>query len=324
MKDGARELVDVASWASAIGTVGALGFTAFTVRRQVNREARAHDYHRRQQAKRVFVEFEGNARHANVRNDGPDAIYQVGVYVRARADDVIVAHGIVQKEVIRSGETTSFTIIEPGAENLVPIPHDAVYFTQFTDSNGYRWNRYMLGLLEEAKPLQNPEGSTSRSNARLVTLRVTKEPFNQIEVVNSGSHSIHKVHVYVLDAQNNIVTYSAMMVDTMTPGEHRRFDLSSTEPDFASAYAMRIVAEFTDASGRQWNRYMRGRLDEIGPMPMQISKRQGMTMTRKIWRPKRGSSERVQALEAIVAVRAQMSDELEPGTRAREALPPSG
>jgi hypothetical protein len=41
--------------ARAIGTVGALAFTAYTVRRQVDRERRADDYQRRIYVNRVSI-----------------------------------------------------------------------------------------------------------------------------------------------------------------------------------------------------------------------------------------------------------------------------
>lgn len=54
------QIGDAASWAGAIGTVGALAFTAYTVRRQVDRERRSDDYQRRIYANRVSITVESS------------------------------------------------------------------------------------------------------------------------------------------------------------------------------------------------------------------------------------------------------------------------
>jgi hypothetical protein len=62
-----------------VGTVGALGFTAYTLRRQVDRERRADDDQRRMYAKRVSLSIvEEPLRMAEVVNGSPDNIYMEG------------------------------------------------------------------------------------------------------------------------------------------------------------------------------------------------------------------------------------------------------
>jgi len=271
------QLGDAATWVAAIGTVGALGFTAYTVRRQVDREHRADDYQRRLYAKRVSITIENQPRHAEVLNNGPDTIYNVGVYIRARASGTVVAHGGNLQNFIAPGAIESFNFTLTEATNS-SLP-DSVCFVQFTDANGYRWNRYMMGLLEEVDQIPNPDGDQGRARAKLVRLSVV-EPFKSFDVVNGSPETIYKVRVYTVDkSSNEIVADSGAAVETITSGQHHRFNLAATGVISGMSPDVYCIAEFIDVSGRWWQRYMLGRVDEIGPMPTLVRRR-------RLWRAK--------------------------------------
>jgi hypothetical protein len=259
-------LGDAASLVGAIGAVGALGFTAYTVRRQVDRERRADDYQRRMYAKRVTIRIENSPERAEVFNDSPDTIYRVGVYVRTRSRGSVIRHSGGLQNLIAPGAKKDFNLMRtyPGDSSRP----DSVCFVQFTDANGYRWNRYMMGLLEEVEQMPNPDRDQGRANVKLVGLSVVEKSFMSFDVINGGPEAIHNVHVYTVDKlSREIVADGGAVVRVMDPGEHRRFDLAATGPSSAMSEDVYCIAEFIDASGRWWNRYMLGRIDEIGPMP---------------------------------------------------------
>src|SRR5215467_1301262 len=265
------QLGDVATWVAAIGTVGALAFTAYTVRRQVDRERRADDYQRRLFAKRVSITIENQLQYAEVFNDSPDTIYNVGVYVRARASGSVIARGGNLQNFIAPGAMNRFRFMPTDASDS-SMP-DSVCFVQFTDANGYRWNRYMMGLLEEVTQIPNPDGDQGRAYAKLVRLSVV-ERFKSFDVVNGSPETIYKVRVYTVDKSGNeIVADSGIAAEAIASGQHYRFNLAATGAVSAMSPDVYCIAEFIDVSGRWWHRYMLGRVDEIGPMPALVRRR---------------------------------------------------
>ncbi len=83
---------DVATWVSAVGTVGALVFTAFTLRRQIDRERRHDDDQRRMYAKRVSLSIvEQPLRTCEVVNGSSDNIYMITVYLEDKSSGAIIA-----------------------------------------------------------------------------------------------------------------------------------------------------------------------------------------------------------------------------------------
>jgi hypothetical protein len=103
------QIGDAASWAGAIGTVGALAFTAYIVRRQVDRERRADDYQRHIYANRVSITVENLAKHVEVINDSPDTIYNVGTYIRARSSGALIPNSGGMQNFISPGERGAST-----------------------------------------------------------------------------------------------------------------------------------------------------------------------------------------------------------------------
>jgi hypothetical protein len=259
------QLGDAASWASAIGTVGALGFTAYTVRRQVDRERRADDYQRRIYARRVSVTIENLRTRAEVFNGGPDTIYNVGVYIRARSSGSVILHGSGLQNFICPSAKQNFSLVRTDpSDSSIP---DSVCFAQFTDTNGYRWNRYMMGLLEEVEQMPAWDSDKGRAHVKLVSLSVAEEPYKSFDVVNDGPNAIYKVRVYTVGkSSDEVVADTGAVVEAMVSGEHRRFDLVTTDAISATPEDVYCIAEFVDINGRWWKRYMLGRIEEIGPM----------------------------------------------------------
>jgi hypothetical protein len=52
-----------------------------------------------------------------------------------------------------------------------------------------------------------------------------------------------------------------------------RFNLVVADQSSSMSETMYFIVEFVDGSRRRWDRYMLGRLDEIGPMPTFASRR---------------------------------------------------
>src|SRR5690242_15657302 len=73
---------DIATWVGSIGTVATLGFTAYTLRRHIDRERQNDDERRRQQARLVRISLTDAGDVATLVNDSAENIYRVRVLVK--------------------------------------------------------------------------------------------------------------------------------------------------------------------------------------------------------------------------------------------------
>jgi hypothetical protein len=127
---------DVATWVSAVGTVGALVFTAFTLRRQIDRERRHDDDQRRMYAKRVSLSIvEQPLRTCEVVNGSSDNIYMITVYLEDKSSGAIIASSGEPQSLMTPNERRRFSLIP--ADVGLPVPRAYRCFAQFTDGNGY-------------------------------------------------------------------------------------------------------------------------------------------------------------------------------------------
>lgn len=256
---------DLATWVGAVGTVGALVFTAYTLRRQIDRERRADDEHRRMYAKRVRVSInQGPIRVAEVNNDGDANIYRVGVYLVDQQTQALIARSSTLVDIVAPGTRQSFPLV-PVTQGT-KMPPSIYCFAQFTDDNGYRWSRYVMGLLSEAA---HEEGiSRKRAEALLVSLSRAGEPLSTVEVSNNGERSIHQVSVLIGDKSDGRLTaVSDTTQEAIAPGITHRFRIMPTEQGSSVPADYFCIARFTDSYGLLWNRYLMGRLDKISPDP---------------------------------------------------------
>jgi hypothetical protein len=256
---------DLATWVGAVGTVGALVFTAYTLRRQIDRERRADDEHRRMYAKRVRVSItQGPISIAEVNNDGDANIYRVGVYLVDQQTQALIARSSTLVDIIAPGTQQSFPLVPvtQGAK----LPSSIYCFAQFTDDNGYRWSRYVMGLLSETA---REEGiSRKRAEALLVSLSGVGEPPSAVEVSNDGERSIHQVSVLVRDKSDGRLTAASDTTqEAIAPGITHRFRIMPTGQGSSTPADYFCIAQFTDSYGLLWNRYLMGRLDKISPDP---------------------------------------------------------
>jgi hypothetical protein len=269
---------DLATWVGAVGTVGALAFTAYTLRRQIDRERRADDEHRRMYAKRVRVSIpQGPMNITEVNNDGEANIYRVSVYLVDRQTQALIARSYTLVDVMAPGTQQSFSLVTVilGAK----IPSSFYCFVQFTDDNGYRWSRYAMGLLSE---VAQEEGiSRKRAEALLVSLSRVGEAPSAVEVCNDSGHGIHQVSILIRDKSDGRLTaISDTIQEVIPPGITHRFSITPTEQGSSAPADYFCIAQFTDSSGLLWHRYLRGRLDKISP----DSPRDGSNTSRKILR----------------------------------------
>src|SRR5260370_37367059 len=127
---------DVATWVSAVGTVGALVFTAFTLRRQIDRERRHDDDQRRMYAKRVSLSIvEQLLGTCEVVNGSYDNIYMIAVYLEDKSSGAIIASSGEPQSLMTPNERRRFSLIP--ADAALPVPRAYRCFAQFTDGNGY-------------------------------------------------------------------------------------------------------------------------------------------------------------------------------------------
>jgi hypothetical protein len=144
---------DLATWVAAIGTVGTLAFSAYTIRRQVDRERAEDDEKRRMSARRVTLTFreEVPCGVVEVANGGNDSIYNVGVYIQGKSTHQYYAFsGDEFHDLILPGEKHRFTLTRRKLD--APTREDRFFVAQFSDSNGYCWDRYMMGRIEALDP----------------------------------------------------------------------------------------------------------------------------------------------------------------------------
>jgi hypothetical protein len=256
---------DLATWVSSAGTVGALIFTAYTLRRQIDRERRADDEQRRMHAKRVRVSItRGPTLIADVNNDGDANIYTVAVYLLERKTRELIARSDGQVDIVAPGTSKSFSLVPliPGTE----MPSSFYCFAQFTDDNGYRWSRYVMGLLSEVA--HEKEINRKRAEALLVSLSRVGDPPSVVEVSNNGERTIHQVRILVTDkSDQHLIGVSETPQETIAPGGSCHFSIIPTGQASDAATDYFCIARFTDSYAIKWDRYLRGRLDKISPDP---------------------------------------------------------
>ena len=177
------QIGDLATWVGAVGTVGALGFTALTMRRQVERDRLADDDRRRMQAKNVSVALAGDQiEAAQVLNGSSENIYMINVVIQDKVMGVVFADSGRLVDLMHAGETRKFRLKRQDPSS--PAPRSYVCVAQFSDSNGYRWHRYTMGLLE-------PAGR----HAQAMSVRVTLlgDRLENARVFNGSSQHIYAV-----------------------------------------------------------------------------------------------------------------------------------
>jgi len=244
-------------------------FTAYTLRRQIDRERRADDEHRRGYAKRVRVSISKEpVKIAEVTNSGDANIYRVGVYLLHRQTrEVIVSSGKLE-DIIGPGVRREFSLMPAGKEQHVETSAGYYCVVQFTDDNGYRWNRYMMGLLEEVP--QGNEVAQARADALRVSLSIVEEPLS-VEVVNNSGRDIYQVDVLIKDKTGGgLAAMGATTEEVISAGRSSLFSIEPTRRDSGMPVDCFWIAQFTDTDGIRWNRYLRGRLDAVGPEPSGI------------------------------------------------------
>jgi hypothetical protein len=216
-------------------------------------------------AKRVRVSIpQGPISTAEVNNDGDANIYRIGVYLFDRETNTVIARSATLADIIAPGTQQTFPLVP--VTQSAKMPSSIYCFAQFTDDNGYRWSRYMMGLLSEAT---HEEGiSRKRTEALLVTLSEAGEPPSKVEVSNNGKHSIHQVSILIRDKSGgHLAAVSETSQETIGPGATCRFRIIPTEQGSSTPIDYSCIAQFTDSDGLQWNRYLRGRLEKISPDP---------------------------------------------------------
>lgn len=256
---------DLATWVSSAGTVGALIFTAYTLRRQIDRERRSDDEQRRMHAKRVRVSItRGPTFIADVNNDGDANIYMVSVYLLERQTRELIAISDGQVDIVAPGTSQRFSLapLIPDAE----MPSSFYCFAQFTDDNGHRWNRYVMGLISEVA--HEREISRRRAQALLVRLSRVGDPPSEVEVSNAGENEIHQVRILVRSkAGQRLIGVSEKSQEVIAAGASCHFPIIPVEQALDADTDYVCIARFTDSYAIQWDRYLRGRLDKISPDP---------------------------------------------------------
>jgi hypothetical protein len=246
------QIGDLATWVGALGTTGALGFTAYTLRRQVERDRLADDERRRMQAKNVSVALIGD--HlvaARVVNGSSENIYMVNVTIQDKATGGIFADSGRRIDLIRAGEAHEFRLERQDPSS--PEPRGYTCIAQFSDSNGYRWHRYMMGLLE-------PAGR--RAQAMSVRVSLVGDQFDQARVFNGSSDSIYMVGVTIESkVTRSVFADSGKLIATLGPSESCDLNLKPSRPDAVQPTTFYCIASFSDSSGNRWNRYMMGHLE---------------------------------------------------------------
>jgi hypothetical protein len=137
---------DIGTWVGSVGTVGTLAFTAYTLRRHIERERRNDDERRREQARLVRLSLDDDGRVASLVNDSAENVYRVRVLVKDKGSGEIYSQSAF-RDIVAPGEHQSFVLErrDPAAH----VPANLFCIAEFRDANGYRWNRYMMGLLTE-------------------------------------------------------------------------------------------------------------------------------------------------------------------------------
>src|SRR5260370_13568203 len=115
---------DVATWVSAVGTVGALVFTAFTLRRQIDRERRHDDDQRRMYAKRVSLSIvKQPLRTCEVVHGSSDNIYMITVYLEDKSSGAIIAISGEPQSLMTPNERRRFSLIPADVGHPVPLAY---------------------------------------------------------------------------------------------------------------------------------------------------------------------------------------------------------
>jgi hypothetical protein len=214
-------------------------------------------------AKRVSLSIvEEPLRVAEVVNGSPDNIYMVGVYIRDRLTGEVFANSGSLIDIIPPGQRHRFSLTPTDRSARAPAGYYC--FVQFTDGNGYRWSRYMMGLLEEV--IRDAGDDERRASAQRVSLSIVEEPFKTVEVINGSSSRIFQVSVLIEEkSSNSVVARSDTSEDTIEPGHGHCFNITATRPSRTNTQGIFCIAQFTDEGGIQWHRFMLGRLDRVGP-----------------------------------------------------------
>jgi hypothetical protein len=174
------QIGDLATWVGSVATAGALLFTAYTLKRQIDRERANDDYQRRLSARRVNVSLvEKKPRVVvDIKNNGDDDIYTVGVYIQDKVSGSFWAKSKEPQDVIIAKDTARFTLTPEPADT--PLPGNFILVAQLTDGNGYKWNRYMRGKIEPVDRYGNPgpwpTDQTSKPFIRLFRARLSERP----------------------------------------------------------------------------------------------------------------------------------------------------
>lgn len=174
------QIGDLATWVGSVGTAAALLFTAYTLKRQVDRDRANDDYQRRLSARKVHVSLVDEQPQVvlDIINNGDDSIYMVGVYIQDKANRSFWAKSKVLRDYIFPGQAWRFTLTPEVADT--PLPHGYFVVAQLTDGNGYRWNRYMMGRIEPVDRYWNPGpwaiGRRDRPLTRLFRARLSGRP----------------------------------------------------------------------------------------------------------------------------------------------------
>lgn len=243
-------------------------FMAYTLRRQIDRERRADDEHRRRYAKRVRVSIiKEPFKLAEVTNDGDANIYRVGVYVLDRQTREVIFSSGKLEDIIGPAVRHEFPLM-PAGKREAETPTGHYCLVQFTDDDGYRWNRYMMGLLEEV--MHGNELAQARAEAQRVIVSIVEEPL-AVEVVNNSEHDIYQVDVLIRGkSDGSLIAVGATTEEVVSAGRSNLFSIEPARQDSNTPVDCFWIAQFTDKNGIRWNKYLRGRLDAVGPEPCGI------------------------------------------------------
>jgi hypothetical protein len=202
-------------------------------------------------AKRVRISItEDPIEIANVFNDGDANIYRVGVYLFNGQTQALIASSGMLVDIIAPRTNQSFPLVPVAQENRTP---SSIYcFAQFTDDNGHRWSRYVMGLLSDTA---YEEGiNKRRADAFLVSLTNIGEPPTVVEVSNNGKHSIHQVRILIRNkSDRRLIAVSDMTQEIIAPGTAHRFEIIPTRQGSNMPTDYFCIAQFTDSYGIQWN-----------------------------------------------------------------------
>jgi hypothetical protein len=256
--------------------VGTLAFSGYTIRRQVDRERAADDDKRRISARRVNLRLvaETHSEVVEVVNGGDDSIYLVGVYTQGKSSgQYLASSGNRFQDLILPGAKHQFGLTPRKLAAPIDDERGKYIVAQFSDSNGYCWNRYMMGRIEVVNPELRPgpwaDDEARSMSAKAVALTLVRgEPNDVVEVVNGGDDSIYLVGLYTQGKSSGqyLASSGESFIDRMLPGAKHRFTLTPKNLGIAiQTEDKTIVARFSDSNGYRWDRYMLGRIDAADP-----------------------------------------------------------